>query len=132
MIFSLFFSGVEFLYYFPALFILSMAGSVIGTYSSPPTDIEVLKSFYKNVRPWGFWKPINDLVVTEDPGFQPNKNFKINMFNVVLGIIAQSCLTILPMYVILMQKLPALITVAILAVMIIILKKTWWNRLNEY
>ncbi|MDB5012406.1 MAG: Na+/proline symporter [Daejeonella sp.] len=132
MVFSLFFEGVEFLYYFPVLFLLSLAGSVIGTYAAPPTDIDVLKSFYKNVRPWGFWKPINDLVIAEDPTFQPNKNFKINMFNVVLGIIAQSCLTILPMYVVLMQKLPTLITVAILAVIILILKKTWWNRLNEY
>lgn len=133
MVISLFFEGVELLYYgFPVLFVLSLAGSIIGTYAAPPTDIEVLKSFYKNVRPWGFWKPINDLVVAEDPSFQPNKNFKINMFNVVLGIIAQSCLTILPMYVILMQKLPTLITVAILTVIILILKKTWWNRLNEY
>ena len=132
MIFSLFFEGVQFLYYFPVLFLLSLAGSVIGTYAAPPTDVEVLKSFYKNVRPWGFWKPINDLVVADDPTFQPNKNFKINMFNVVLGIIAQSCLTILPMYVVLMQKMPTLITVAILIVIITILKKTWWNKLNEY
>jgi Na+/proline symporter len=132
MVFSRYFDGVEFLYYFPVLFLLSLAGSVIGTYAAPPTDIEVLKSFYKNVRPWGFWKPINDLVIADDPKFQPNKNFKINMFNVVLGIIAQSCLTILPMYVVLMQKWPTLITVGVLAIIIIILKKTWWNKLNEY
>lgn len=132
LVFTRFFSGIEFLYYFPVLFLISMAGSVIGSYAAPATDVEVLKSFYKNVRPWGFWNPINDLVVAEDPGFQRNKNFKLNMFNVVIGIIAQLCLTILPMYLILMQKIPLLITTLILAVVIVILKKTWWNKLNEY
>jgi SSS family solute:Na+ symporter len=132
LIFTHFFSGIEFLYYFPVLFLISMAGSVIGSYAAPATDIEVLKSFYKNVRPWGFWKPVNDLVVAEDPSFQRNTNFKLNMFNVVIGIIAQLCLTILPMYLILMQKIPLLITVLILAVVIFILKRTWWNKLSEY
>ncbi|MBG8553441.1 sodium:solute symporter family protein [Hymenobacter guriensis] len=129
---SRFFEGVEFLYFFPVLFALSMAGSVIGTYLSPPTDVEVLKAFYRNVRPWGFWGPINALVVAEDPAFQPNRNFRLNMFNVVLGIIAQLCLTILPMYLLLSQKLPMLVALAILAVVVTILKKTWWNRLSDY
>lgn len=120
------------LYYFPLLFAISLAGSVIGTYAAPPTDEAVLKRFYKNVRPWGFWGPINALVVAEDPTFQPNRNFRLNMFNVGLGITAQLCLTILPMYLILWQKVPLLITIAILAVVITILKKTWWNKLGDY
>jgi len=124
-------SGLD-LYYWPLLFILSMAGCILGTYAAEPTEITVLKSFYTTVRPWGFWKPVNDLVQAEDPSFQSNRNFKLNMFNVVLGIIAQLCLTILPMYLIMMQKLPLLITVVILAVIITILKKTWWNKLNDY
>lgn len=124
-------SGLD-LYYWPLLFILSMAGCLIGTYAAPPTDMVVLKDFYVTVRPWGFWKPVHRLALQDDPTLQANKNFKLNMFNVVLGVIAQLCLTILPMYFIMMQKLPMLITIAILAVIIVILKKTWWNKLNEY
>ena len=124
-------SGLD-LYYWPLLFVLSLIGCLIGTYTAPPTDLQVLKRFYVTVRPWGFWKPINDLALADDPAFQANKNFKLNMFNVVLGVIAQLCLTILPMYFIMMQKLPMLITVAILTVIILILKKTWWNKLNDY
>ena len=119
------------LYWWPALFALSLAGCLIGTYTSPPTDKEVLKKFYRTVRPWGFWKPIHELVVIDDPSFQPNKRFKLDMFNVFLGIIAQLCLTILPMYLVLWMKLPLIITVLILAVIIIILKKTWWNKLEN-
>jgi len=70
--------------------------------------------------------------MADDPAFVPNKNFKLNMFNVVIGTIAQLCLTILPMYLILMQKLPLLVTIAILALIIFILKKTWWNKLKDY
>ena len=120
------------LYYWPVLFLLSLAGSIIGSYATPPTDTETLISFYKVVRPWGFWKPVHKIVIQEDPGFRGNSNFKINMFNVALGMIGQLCLTILPMYVVLWLKLPLLITVILLAAIIMILKKTWWDRLNEY
>ncbi len=120
------------LYYWPILFLLSLAGSVIGTYAAPVTDMDTLKSFYKNVRPWGFWKPVQNMIIKEDPSFAANKNFKINMFNVVLGIIGQLCLTILPMYVVLWLKMPLLITVVLLLMIIAVLKKTWWDRLGEY
>jgi len=119
------------LYWWPVLFALSLAGCLIGTYATPPTDQEVLKNFYKTVRPWGFWKPIHALVIVDDPSFQANKRFKLDMFNVALGIIAQLCLTILPMYLVLWMKLPLLITVLILGIIIIILKKTWWNKLEN-
>jgi solute:Na+ symporter, SSS family len=53
------------------------------------------------------------------------------MFNVALGIIAQCCLAILPMYIVLWMKLPLLITVLLLFAIILILKKTWWNKLED-
>ncbi len=131
LVFSRFFEGTQFLYFFPVLFLISITGCLAGTYSAPPTETEVLKKFYKTVRPWGFWKPIHQMVIIEDPSFEANKRFKIDMFNVVLGIIAQLCLTILPLYVVLWMKLPLLITVLILAAIILILKKTWWNKLED-
>lgn len=120
------------LYYWPVLFGLSMAGSIIGSYATPPTDSNTLISFYRNVRPWGFWRPVHELVVKEDPGFAGNTNFPRNLLNIVLGIIAQLCLTLLPMYIILWLKAPLLLTVALLLAIILVLKRTWWDRLNEY
>jgi len=119
------------LYYWPVIFLISLAGCFIGTYAAPPTEITVLISFYKTVRPWGFWKPVHEIVMKADPLFKPNKRFKLDMFNVVLGIVAQLCLTILPMYIVLWMKLPLIITIAILALIIVILKKTWWDRLEN-
>ncbi len=119
------------LYWWPLLFVLSFIGCLIGTYTAPPTDTTVLKSFYKTVRPWGFWQPIRALVVAEDPTFKANKNFKLDMFNVVLGVVAQLCLTIAPMYLITGMYSPLWIALAILAVIIFTLKRTWWNRLED-
>lgn len=120
-----------FLYIWPVLFLISIAGCFIGTYTASPTDMAVLKSFYKTVKPWGFWQPVHQEVMKDDPSFQPNKRFKLDMFNVVLGIIAQCCLTILPMYVVLWMKLPLLITISILLVIVLILKRTWWDKLED-
>jgi Na+/proline symporter len=120
-----------FLYIWPLLFLISVAGCLIGTYTAPATDMETLKTFYKTVKPWGFWKPVHQAVLQDDPAFLPNKRFRLDMFNVVLGIIAQCCLTLLPMYIILWMKLPLLITVLLLLVIVMILKRTWWDKLED-
>ena len=119
------------LYNWPLLFGITVVGCVAGTFTAKPTDTETLKKFYMQVRPWGFWKPIQLLVQKENPAFQPNRRFGLDMFNVAIGIIAQCCLTILPMYLVLWMKVPFFLTIAILAVIIITLKKTWWSRLEN-
>ena len=127
----IFFSQVLELYYFPVLLITSILGAILGTYSAPATDEEVLKSFYSNVRPWGFWKPIKELVQEENPNFKDDSSLKLDVFNIIVGVVAQTLLVLLPMYLIFRQITPVLITVAILAVCIYLLKKYWWNNLKE-
>jgi len=120
-----------FLNVWPIIFLLSVIGCLVGTYTAPPTDNETLTTFYKTVKPWGFWKPIHSMVVESDPTFEPNKRFTLDMFNVVVGMIAQTCLTLLPIYIVLWLKTPLIITVAVLAVTVVILKRTWWNKLED-
>ena len=120
-----------FLNVWPIIFLLSVIGCLVGTYTAPPTDNETLTTFYKTVKPWGFWKPIHTMVVESDPTFEPNKRFTLDMFNVVVGMIAQTCLTLLPIYIVLWLKTPLIITVAILAFTVVILKRTWWNKLED-
>lgn len=118
------------LYWFPLLFLLSLAGSIAGTYATPPTDMATLKHFYRSVRPWGFWKPVHDAVIVENPNFEGNKDFKLDMFNVFVGIVAQVNMALLPMYLILGQTMALTITAAILIVCTLVLKRTWWDRLK--
>lgn len=61
--------------------------------------------------------------MAENPGFVPNKNFKLDMFNVVIGTIAQTALVALPIYLVLKQTLPLVVTIAITIVCGFILKK---------
>lgn len=119
------------LYLFPILLVVSLIGSILGTYSGPPTEEKVLKSFYKNVRPWGFWKPIHDKLILEVPDLKKNSDFGIDMFNVTVGIIAQTALVILPMYVVFRQGTPAFVALAVVIVCLFLLKRFWWNKLNE-
>jgi SSS family solute:Na+ symporter len=130
LIFPYIFTGVP-LYSWPLLFAISFAGSVVGTYFSPPTEREVLKSFYKKVKPWGAWGPIAKDVIADDPSFQPNKRFKLDMFNVAIGIVGQCCLTLLPMYLVMSMKLPLIIVIIVLIIIGFILKRTWWNKLED-
>ncbi len=131
LIFPYVFSETLDLYYFPWLLMVSIIGALLGTFLTKPTDEETLKEFYKTVNPWGFWGPIKKKVVAENPGFVPNKNFKIDMFNVVIGTVAQTALVALPIYIILKDTLPIWITIIITVVCGFILKKTWWDKLPE-
>lgn len=131
LIFPYVFTETLDLYYFPWLLLISIAGAVLGTLLSKPTDEKVLKEFYKTVNPWGFWGHIKQKVMAENPGFVPNKNFKRDMFNVVIGTIAQTALVALPIYLVLKQTLPLVVTIIITIVCGFILKKTWWDTLPE-
>lgn len=131
LIFPYVFSETLDLYYFPWLLLISLAGAMLGTFLTPPTDEKTLKEFYSNVRPWGFWGPIKQKVMAEDPAFEPNKNFKRDMFNVVIGTIAQTALVALPIYIVLKETLPIWITIIITVICGFILKKTWWDTLPE-
>ncbi len=121
----------QIIFYFPVLLLLSGTACIAGTLLTPATDIKTLKSFYKTVKPWGFWKPVHDLVVAEEPTFIGNKNFKLDMLNVAIGIAAQTALTLLPMYFVLMQWTGFAIISVILVLSGIILKRTWWDKLES-
>lgn len=118
------------LYFFPVMLLLSLAGCILGTFLSPPTDEKTLREFYTNVRPWGFWGPIYKKIKAEDPSFSRNKNFKIDMFNVFIGIIWQTAIVALPIYLVIKNWVPMFIALSIIIVTSIILKKTWWDKLE--
>jgi len=131
LILPIIFSETLDLYYFPVLLLTSIIGSIIGTYSAPPTEEAVLKSFYTNVRPWGFWEPIHDKLLTKNPNLKKNTNFRRDMFNIFIGTIAQTVLVLLPMYIVFRQSIPVYVIIGILVGCIYLLKKYWWDRLDE-
>lgn len=126
-----FFDNILPLYYFPIILVFSVLGCIWGTYSAPATDMEVLKKFYAKTRPWGFWKPVHELVVAENPDFKKNSSAKRDIFNVTVGIIWQTALVAAPIYLVLKQFWYCAIAVMIIGVMSVILKKNWYNKLED-
>ena len=120
------------LYLFPLLLVVSGAACIIGSLVTKPEDDELLKQFYKSVRPWGFWGPIHDKVAQEDPEFTKNPNFKRDMFNILIGTIMQTCLVALPIFVVIKQHSSTITTVIIIAISVFILKKNWFDKIADW
>ena len=110
---------------------ISAAGSVLGCLLTPPDEEEVLKSFYKTVRPWGFWKPIEQLVKLDDPSFNANKSFKRDMLNTAIGVIWQMALIIFPVYLVIREYNKAIVTLVIIVITSYVLKVNWLNKLED-
>ena len=125
------FPGLNSFQSFPIILILSVIGCFVGTLLTKPENEEVLKNFYITVKPWGFWKPIYEKVLVEHPEFKRNTAFKRDMFNVIVGIIWQVTLVVIPIYLVIRE--PSSMTIAIIICLIatIILKKNWWDKLND-
>lgn len=124
-----FWPGTNTLYAFPSIFLFSVVGCFLGTLLSKPEDEEILKDFYKTVRPWGFWKPILEKIKAEDTGFEPDTDCSRHWFNVTVGIIWQVTLVTLPVYIVIQNPRGIVGTLAVLLATTIILKKSWFDHL---
>ncbi len=116
---------------FPYILVISFIGCVIGSLLTEPEPDTVLMRFYMQVRPWGFWKPIHAKTLKFYPDFQQNKNFKMDFFNVVVGILWQTSIVVLPIALVTQQHDVFTIALCIMVTMSLILKFTWWNKLDE-
>jgi solute:Na+ symporter, SSS family len=116
---------------FGIIFALSLIGCLLGTYLTAPEDEEVLKEFYRRVRPWGFWGPILRKVEQEDPRFRRNTDFGRDMFNIVVGMVWQIALVALPMYIVTWRLRYAAIMLVVVALSSLTLKFTWYDHLEE-
>lgn len=125
------FPGIIDIYIFPAILGVSFLASWLGTLLTKPEDMETLKKFYRQTRPWGFWEPVKQAVLSEEPDFVPNKDFKRDSFNVIVGIIWQMSMVVLPIYLLTGQYTETLVAAVILLVTSIILKKTWYDNLKN-
>ena len=119
------------LYLFPVIFGLSIIGCILGTLLTKPEDDAILKDFYKRVNPWGFWGPIREQVMRDDPTFKPNPSFTRDMTNVAVGIVWQLSLTALPIYIVLRQWNWAGAILTTLIVTSVIIKFNWYDKLEK-
>ncbi len=117
---------------FTFLLILTTSGlaSVVVCLATDPESDDVLKSFYRTVRPWGFWGPIYEKCRAENPNFQKNQDFGRDMFNIAIGLVWQTSLVTSPIYLVIQHWKEMWISLTVCAVTSLILKFTWYDKLG--
>lgn len=123
--------GVTPIYTFPLIFVVSLAASVAASLLTPPDDMEVLKNFYRKVRPWGFWKPVHEACEAETPGIRPNKAFGRDMLNVAVGIAWQTGLTAAPIFLVIGDYTKMGVALGVVALCSIVLKFNWLDKIED-
>jgi len=131
MAMPIFLPNLHILMGFLVILTISTAASIILSLITKSENPEILKKFYKTVRPWGFWTPVLKMVLKDEPNFKRNTNFSRDMVNVAVGIAWQTCLITLPIYLVLKQYKPMAITIAVIIITSIFLKINWYNKLEE-
>jgi solute:Na+ symporter, SSS family len=131
MILPYVFDNMIAIYYFPIILLLSLLACIIGSLLSPATELDVLKNFYRQVKPWGFWKPVEQLVIKENSDFVVNSDFKKDMFNVLIGIIAQTSISVLPIFMVLLMPKQVLLSAVVLFICCGILYISWYKKLTN-
>lgn len=118
------------LYAFPFILAVSLVACVLGSLLTKPVADETIKSFYRNVRPWGFWGPIVAMCRRDDPTIEPNRNALRDLTNCGVGIVWQLMLVVIPLYVVFRNVIGTAIALAVLAATTIFLKKFWYDSLE--
>ena len=120
------------IYTFPIIFMVSLLGSFLGTFLTPATSMETLKKFYSNVRPWGWWNPVYKVLKSEDDTFKKNSDFIPDMLNCIVGVVWQSSMILLPIYLMIRDYPKTLMALLVFAITSVILKFTWLDKVKKY
>jgi hypothetical protein len=115
---------------FPTIMALSAIASIGVCLLTKPEEDEILKSFYRIVRPWGFWKPIYEKCRADDPAIQPNRDFWRDWFNIVVGLVWELAMVAAPIFLVIQQPRKMWLCIAVFVVTSAILKFTWYDKLE--
>lgn len=118
------------MYILPVSLVTSTLASVIVCLWTPPESGSVLGSFYRDVRPWGFWGPVHEWLAQTDPQLKRNDRFWQDALNIGVGIIWQLMLIVVPISLVIKEFTTFWISLAVLGLTSVIMKFTWYDRLG--
>jgi solute:Na+ symporter, SSS family len=131
LVIPLLFPALPALNAFPYILLVSLIGCFLGSFFTAPEPDEVLMKFYIKVRPWGNWGPVRKKIKDRFPELEFKSNFKMDMLNVIVGIIWQTTLVASPIFLVIREYGMFAITIGVLIITSIILKFTWWDQLEK-
>ena len=115
---------------FPFILIVSGIAGISGSLMTAPDDEKTLEEFYKNVRPWGFWKPILNKIQSSDPNVRKNDKFYRDMFNIFIGMVWQINMVLVPIYLLVYEYTAFTVSLILVIGTTLILKKNWYDKLD--
>ena len=115
---------------FPFILILSGIAGIGGSLMTAPDDDKTLQEFYKNVRPWGFWKPILNKIQSSDANVRKNDKFYRDMFNILIGMVWQINMVLVPIYLLVYEYTAFSVSLILTIGTTLILKKNWYDKLD--
>ena len=116
---------------FPIMFAASLIGCLAGSYLTKPQADEELIDFYKRVRPWGVWGAVHQKILKLEPEFKRNNEFGRDMLNILIGVVWQTSLVALPIFLVIRENQNALIALGIVIVTSFLLKINWYDKLED-
>ncbi len=118
---------------FPIILVISGIASVIVSLKTKNSedDIAVLKEFYRTVRPWGFWRPIEAQVMAETPDFQANRHFKRDAAKLLVGVAWHTTLAAIPIFLVIREYTALGISAGLLVATSLVLKWNWYDKLER-
>ncbi|WP_053183968.1 sodium:solute symporter family protein [Sunxiuqinia dokdonensis] len=128
----LFFPDTPDIFLFPIILAMAATGSFLGCLFTAPVDDQILIEFYKNVRPWGWWKPVLLKAREVYPGITKNKDLSRDTFNVMVAIVWQMTLIAAPIYFVVRHQSGLIVSLALFAITSIILKFNWLDKIKDY
>jgi len=114
---------------FPLMLLTSGAASIVVSLLTRRDSDEVLKCFYRRVRPWGFWNPVKRMILAEEPSFQGNQTFYRDMVNCAVGIVWQLALSVMPVFLVIRSMTAFWVSIVVILLTSAILKFNWYDKL---
>jgi Na+/proline symporter len=116
---------------FPMILAVSSVMSVVASLLTRPDDEATLVRFYKQVRPWGFWQPIYEKAVADDPRLKKNTQAARDLTNVAIGVVWQTSLRLVPVFLIVFQLTSMWVAVGLVILTTFLLKRNWYDKLED-
>ena len=122
--------GVPEIYLVLIILAVSTIASIVACLATAPEPMGLLASFYRNVRPWGFWGPVYAAIRAEDPTFEKNRDLGRDLCNLAIGLVWQVAMVACPIYLVIQKYDQAIIAFGCFAATSLVLKFTWYDKLG--
>ena len=109
---------------------VALAGCIIGTFLTRPTDPQVVERFYRTTRPFGFWGPLKKLLPPDMRAEMHRENVR-DFISLPFALGWQITLFLLPMQLIIGAWRDFAITLVIFLVCLGWLLIVWYRNLPE-